>query len=68
MTGAFEAAPSLVPPSYRGREQAWIKHQLLESYLEKRMLIVGMAIGTSIKLTIIADPALTIGCLSQPEC
>lgn len=43
MTGAFEAAPSLVPPSYRGREQAWIKHQLLESYLEKLMLIVGMA-------------------------
>lgn len=43
MTGAFKAAPSVVPPSYRGREQAWIKHQLLESYLEKLMLIVGMA-------------------------
>ena len=43
MTEAFKAAPSVVPPSYRGREQAWIKHQLLESYLEKLMLIVGMA-------------------------
>ena len=32
-----------IPPAYRGREQAWIKHQLLESYLEKLMLIVGAA-------------------------
>jgi len=39
----IEAGQSSVPPSYRGREQAWIKHQLLESYLEKLMLIVGMA-------------------------
>src|SRR3990167_7241354 len=43
MTEAFEAAPSVVPPRYWGREQAWIKHQLLESYLEKLMLIVCMA-------------------------
>jgi three-Cys-motif partner protein len=32
-----------VPSIYDGREQAWIKHQLLESYLEKLLLIIGMA-------------------------
>ena len=32
-----------IPPAYKGREQAWIKHQLLESYLEKLVLIVGAA-------------------------
>ncbi len=32
-----------VPAIYDGREQAWIKHQLLESYLEKLLLIIGMA-------------------------
>lgn len=30
-----------VPAIYDGREQAWIKHQLLESYLEKLLLIIG---------------------------
>lgn len=34
---------SSVPANYDGREQAWIKHQLLESYLEKLLLIIGMA-------------------------
>jgi three-Cys-motif partner protein len=34
---------ALVPAIYDGREQAWIKHQLLESYLEKLLLIIGMA-------------------------
>lgn len=32
-----------VPAIYDGREQAWIKHQLLESYLEKLLLIIGMS-------------------------
>lgn len=32
-----------VPAIYDGREQAWIKHRLLESYLEKLLLIIGMA-------------------------
>lgn len=32
-----------VPAIYDGREQAWIKHKLLESYLEKLLLIIGMA-------------------------
>jgi len=32
-----------VPAIYDGREQAWIKHQLLKSYLEKLLLIIGMA-------------------------
>lgn len=31
-----------VPAGYQGREQAWIKHLLLENYLEKLLLIVGM--------------------------
>lgn len=35
--------PTPIPPAYKGREQAWIKHQLLESYLEKLVLIVGAA-------------------------
>lgn len=30
-----------VPDEYRGREQAYIKHRLLESYLEKLFLIIG---------------------------
>jgi three-Cys-motif partner protein len=32
-----------VPETYQGREQAYIKHQLLEGYLEKLFLIVGMS-------------------------
>ena len=32
-----------VPEMYQGREQAYIKHQLLEGYLEKLFLIVGMS-------------------------
>jgi len=31
-----------MPESYRGREQAYVKHQLLETYLEKLFLIVGL--------------------------
>ncbi|MBP7780140.1 MAG: three-Cys-motif partner protein TcmP [Burkholderiaceae bacterium] len=34
---------SMVPAIYDGRQQAWIKHQLLENYLEKLLLIIGMA-------------------------
>lgn len=34
---------AVVPATYDGREQAWIKHQLLENYLEKLLLIIGMA-------------------------
>ncbi len=43
MTTNTTARPPSIPPAYKGREQAWIKHQLLESYLEKLVLIVGMA-------------------------
>ncbi len=32
-----------VPNTYRGREQAFIKHLLLKSYLEKLFMIVGMS-------------------------
>lgn len=32
-----------VPEGYQGREQAIIKHRLLESYLEKLFMIVGMS-------------------------
>lgn len=35
--------PAAVPANYDGREHAWIKHQLLESYLEKLLLIIGMS-------------------------
>lgn len=34
-----------VPDTYQGREQAYIKHRLLEDYLEKLFLIVGMSSG-----------------------
>lgn len=43
---------ALVPAIYDGREQAWIKHQLLESYLEKLLLIIGMAARTQGKVEI----------------
>ncbi|MEO8390716.1 three-Cys-motif partner protein TcmP [Polaromonas sp.] len=42
----------LVPAIYDGREQAWIKHQLLESYLEKLLLIIGMAARSQGKVEI----------------
>ncbi|MCR4345970.1 MAG: three-Cys-motif partner protein TcmP [Sulfuricaulis sp.] len=32
-----------VPETYQGREQAYIKHELLKGYLEKLFLIVGMS-------------------------
>lgn len=35
----------LVPEAYQGREQAYIKHELLEAYLEKLFLIIGMSSG-----------------------
>lgn len=34
-----------VPDTYQGREQAYIKHRLLEGYLAKLFLIVGMSSG-----------------------
>lgn len=33
----------LIPEAYEGREQALIKHSLLQSYLEKLVLIIGMS-------------------------
>jgi three-Cys-motif partner protein len=33
----------VIPSAYRGREQALVKHKLLSSYLEKLVLIIGMA-------------------------
>ena len=35
------ARGSTVPDAYDGREQAFIKHELLKSYLQKLFLIVG---------------------------
>lgn len=32
-----------VPEEYQGREQAYIKHELLKAYLEKLFLIIGMS-------------------------
>jgi three-Cys-motif partner protein len=32
----------LVPPEYEGRTQAFVKHKLLESYLERLFLIIGL--------------------------
>lgn len=37
-----DAATPLIPAAYDGREQALIKHRLLEDYLEKLFLIIGM--------------------------
>jgi three-Cys-motif partner protein len=37
-----DAATPLIPAAYDGREQALVKHRLLEDYLEKLFLIVGM--------------------------
>jgi three-Cys-motif partner protein len=36
------AATPLIPTAYDGREQALVKHRLLEDYLEKLFLIIGM--------------------------
>lgn len=60
-TGALKAAHSAIPPSYWGREQAWIKHQLLQSYLEKLLLIVGMAAKRQGKIEI-----CYVDCFSGP--
>ena len=38
-------SPTRVPSNYIGREQALIKHRLLESYLERLLLIIGMGAG-----------------------
>ncbi|MBU3998278.1 MAG: three-Cys-motif partner protein TcmP [Gammaproteobacteria bacterium] len=35
--------PRFIPDTYLGREQALVKHKLLEAYLEKLILIVGMS-------------------------
>ena len=35
-----------VPAAYRGREQAYVKHRLLEAYLEKLFMIVGLGAKT----------------------
>lgn len=36
---------SAIPDGYDGREQALIKHELLQSYLQKLFLIIGMSAG-----------------------
>lgn len=33
----------IVPSAYQGREQAYVKHELLKAYLEKLFLIIGMS-------------------------
>ena len=40
------ARSSTVPDAYDGREQAFIKHELLKSYLQKPFLIVGSSAGS----------------------
>ena len=37
-----DVATPLIPAAYDGREQALVKHRLLEDYLEKLFLIIGM--------------------------
>ena len=32
----------LIPESYRGREQAFVKHKLLEAYLQRLFMIIGL--------------------------
>lgn len=44
------ARSGAVPETYEGREQAYIKHRLLESYLEKLFLIIGGAAGRGGKI------------------
>lgn len=39
---ADERKVGALPEAYRGREQAYVKHYLLEAYLEKLFLIVGL--------------------------
>lgn len=43
---------ALVPDNYDGRVQAWIKHQLLEAYFEKLLMIIGMSAKSSRKVEI----------------
>lgn len=40
--GMDDVATPLIPAAYDGREQALVKHRLLEDYLEKLFLIIGM--------------------------
>lgn len=49
---ASASSTVLIPDAYDGREQALIKHRLLEAYLQKLFLIVGMSAkaGGSIEL------------------
>ncbi|TXC81039.1 three-Cys-motif partner protein TcmP [Paraburkholderia azotifigens] len=42
----------VVPAEYGGREQALVKHELLKSYLEKLVLIIGMSAKRSGKVEI----------------
>ena len=32
----------LIPASYHGREQAFVKHRLLETYLQRLFMIIGL--------------------------
>lgn len=43
---AAATIPALIPEAYDGREQALIKHRLLEAYLQKLFLIVGTSVGS----------------------
>lgn len=36
----------VVPESYHGREQAFVKHQLLEAYLQRLFMIIGLSQNT----------------------
>jgi hypothetical protein len=40
------APHEIIPIAYRGREQAYIKHLLLEGYLERLLYIIGWNAGT----------------------
>ena len=45
-----------IPAEYRGREQAYIKHTLLETYLFKLFMIIGQSLPTVSYVDCLAGP------------
>lgn len=45
-----------IPPHYKGREQAYIKHKLLETYLYKLFMILGQHVQTISYVDCFAGP------------
>jgi three-Cys-motif partner protein len=46
----------MIPPNYKGREQAFIKHTLLEQYLERLFMIIGRYAKTICYIDCFAGP------------